>query len=548
MARVSFLQAKQVYPQRMIYQDYLAGTKKLALFYRWYPATEQALLSRAVELASSGNPRVRLSEVLVQYNRQILAGPATIQNARLLAEPQTLAVVTGQQPGFAGGPLYNIYKAVSAIKLAQHLHRTTGRNVVPVFWIASEDANLSEIDRTSWIDRRGQLRQIRVDLPNTGRQISTLRIEQTVLDAFEQLLELMPETEFRACWQQLYKPLAGQPWGQWFGRIYAQLFAEQGLVLLEPHIVYSCAGEIFSRIVAHLPGLQQTFQTNTAALIKQGYPPQISPRSQAILYTTDQGRRQPIIPPDDNYNPSELASLAKEHPERLSCSVMLRPVVQDFLLPTMAYVAGPGEIAYFAQLAGLYKQLDIAMPVIWPRTSMTLAEPNIARLMEKYSLDEHELLCESTPQIPTPDAQADGPAAQPLRQLAEQAKDNLAQLTQKLKAQDISLEKFANKILNRLNRDIDRLLQRGSASANQHQQITQGRLQRIRLSLWPQAQPQERVFPMLAYLVYYGQAILEEIIRQVDVFDFRHRVVYLDFTGPAKQQEQASREHSHEPG
>ena len=105
MARLSFLQAKQVYPQRMIYQDYLAGTKKLARFYRWYPATEQALLARATELASFGNPRVRLSEVLVQYNRQILASPATIQNASLLAEPQTLAVVTGQQPGFAGGPL-----------------------------------------------------------------------------------------------------------------------------------------------------------------------------------------------------------------------------------------------------------------------------------------------------------------------------------------------------------------------------------------------------------------------------------------------------------
>jgi uncharacterized protein YllA (UPF0747 family) len=142
---------------------------------------------------------------------------------------------------------------------------------------------------------------------------------------------------------------------------------------------------------------------------------------------------------------------------------MFRSIVQDFLLPTVAYVAGPGEIAYFGQLTELYKQLDVSMPVIWPRSSMTLLEPTIARLLEKSTLGQQEFFGESAPDVP------DG-------------------------------------------------------------QLTQNQLQTIRLSFRPRGQPQERVFPLLAYLVYYGQAVLDKIIEQTDVFDFRHRIVHLPST------------------
>ena len=454
MAKLDFAQPGQIYPQRLLYQDYLAGSEKLTSFYRCYPVNEQALSARVEELASVRIPRDQLSQSLVDYNRKLSAGPATLRNAALLADPQTLAVVTGQQPGFAGGPLYDIYKAVTTIKLAQHLSRSTGRNVVPVFWIASEDANLREVNRAAWINRQGQFRRIRASLPDTRRQICTLRTDQAVLTAFNELMDLLPATEFRSRWQELYRPNDNELWGQWFGRIYAQLFTEHGLVLLEPHIVYPHAGRIFRRIISRFADLQQTFDTSTAALIDQGYAPQISPKARVTLYLLRDGQRQPLSlgSPDDSYSPRDL-----------SCSVMFRSIVQDSLLPTIAYVAGPGEIAYFAQLTELYKQLDVPMPVIWPRASMTLLAPDIARLLAKSTLTHQEFLCESAP-------------------------------------------------------------------AGQDEQLTQSQLQRIRVSLRPHAQPQERVFPLLAYLVYYGQAVLDRIIEQTDVFDFRHPIVHLPST------------------
>jgi len=447
MAKADFAQPGKIYPQRLLYQDYLAGSEKLTSFYRCYPANEQALSARIEELASVQTPREKLSQALVDYNGRLSAGPATMKNAALLADPDTLTVVTGQQPGFAGGPLYSIYKAVTAIKLAQHLGRTTGRNVVPVFWIASEDANLREVDRIAFVDHQGQFRRIRVPLPDNRRQICSLRTDQTVLTAFNDLMNLLPATEFHSQYQQLYQPHEDEPWGQWFGRIYAQLFAEQGLVLLEPHIVYPHAGQLFSRIISRFTDLQQTFDASTAALAQHGYTPQISPKARTTLYVVRDSQRQPITSTFDNYSPVDL-----------SCSVMFRSIVQDFLLPTVAYVAGPGEIAYFAQLTELYKQLDVPMPVIWPRASMTLLAPDIVHLLDKSTLAPQDFFSES---------------------------------------------------------------------ASQPEQLTQSQLQTIRLTLRPKGQPQERVFPLFAYLMYYGQTVLDRIIEQTDVFDFRHCIVYL---------------------
>lgn len=452
MAKPSLLDAAQIYPQRQIYLDYLDGVEKLAPFYKHYPANQQSLLERMEELSHPQPSRAKLGQALVEYNQQIGAEAKSLENARLLGQGKALAVVTGQQAGFAGGPLYCVYKAISAIKLAQHLSQTTAKPVVPVFWIASEDANLREVNRTSGIDQQGRFRKIQANLPHTRQQICTLPTDQAVLAAFNELMGLLPETEFRGRWQNLYKPNDNELWGQWFGRIYAQLFAQPGLVLLEPHIVYPHAGQIFDSLISRFADLQQTFDSGTGAIIDQAYVPQISPKSRLTLYAVRNGQRQPINfsnSPDDNYSPQEL-----------SCSVMFRSIVQDFLLPTVAYVAGPGEIAYFAQLTDLYKQLDVSMPVIWPRSSMTLLEPNIACLMKKSTLGQQEFFYKSAPDVPA-------------------------------------------------------------------EQLSQNQLQTIRLSIRPHGQPQERVFTLLAYLVYYGQAVLDQIIEQTDVFDFRHRVVYL---------------------
>ncbi len=544
MPKLSLLDAGKIYPQRQIYLDYLGGVKKLAPFYKYYPADERTLLARVEELASEQQSRAGLGGALVEYNRQIGAGAQALQNARLLGEGQAIAVVTGQQAGFAGGPLHNVYKAISAIKLAQHLRETTGKAVAPVFWIASEDTNISQINASTWMDRQGQLRHIRADLGQMQQQICNLPVEESAVEAFEQLAALMPQSEFRPQWQQVYKPRVSEPWGRWFGRIYARLFAEQGLVLLEPYVVYSRAGQIFRRMIAGLAQLQETFAKSTAKLSEQGYKPQIEGRGRGMVYLIDENQRQAIVAEEgkitvgtsESYTLKDLSDLAGAHPDRFSCSVGLRPVVQDYLLPTVAYVAGPGEISYYAQLGGLYERLGVSMPVIWPRASMTLVEPKIARLMAKSGPSIETLLAEGEADEGLAEPKAEAPGGQTLQKLAQGAQEKLGQLAQKIKEQDSSAQRFANKISKRAGRDIERLLKRGLEFVNLDRQISRRQYQRIRMSLRPGGKPQERAFSLFGYLVYYGPGVLEEIIRGVDVFDFHHRVMYMDFGADESKQ------------
>ena len=544
MAELRSLNPRGVYPDRQIYLDYLAGAEKLAPFYGHYPAEKQTLLNRADEVSTQANHSVPLAKALLEYNQRISAGPAALKNAQLLAKPQTLAVVTGQQAGFAGGPLYNVYKAATAVKLAEHLAKATAKPVVPIFWVASEDCSINEIDHTAWIDKQGQLRCIRCDLHDSRRQISSLHVSQSALDAFGQLTEFLPDSEFSEKFLQLYRPRLDESWSTWFARIYAGLFAEQGLVMLEPHVVYPFAGTFFSRAVSRLSALQQSFDEQTSRLNALGYQPQIAADRRAILYLIENGRRKGILPQDGHflvdsfgqYSSSELADLAADHPERFSCSVMLRPLAQDFLLPTVACVAGPGEVAYYAQFVGLYEQLDLSMPVIWPRVSMTLIEPNITRIISKSSLTVEQLLDSSEPPEPSADLSAEKPGAQALQRLASQTKTDLAKLIEELSSKDGSLEKLSAKVSRRIERDIDRLLQRGLQSLDHHNQITQRQRQRARTSLQPRNQPQERIFPLLGYLVYYGQAVLEQIRNRIDIFDFNHQLLHLDFSSKQSKQ------------
>ena len=537
MANLSQINAGQVYPRRGMYLDYVAGAEKLGAFYKYYPANKEALLGRVEELGVEPKARVELGQALIEYNRQIGAGSAALENAKLLGEGRALAVVTGQQAGFVGGPLYNVYKAVSAIRLAKYLRAATGRAVAPVFWIATEDSNMGPITGSTWVDRQGQLRQIRADLPDTGQQICDLIVEKEALAAFEELAELMPESEFRSEWQELYQPKAGELWGQWFGRIYAKLFGREGLVLLEPRVVYRAAGPMLGQIVEGLDELQQVFEQSSAELGKQGYEPQIDGGGRGMIYLIDEGQRRGIVAKDDklvvgeteDYTVGELSELAEAHPERFSCSAALRPVVQDTLLATVAYVAGPGEVSYYGQLGGLYERLGVGMPVIWPRASMTLIEPKIARLMAKSGVSEQALLGESDPRAAVAAPNLQTPAAKVLRELAGKSQENIVQLAQKITEHDESAEKFANKISKRVERDIERLLRRGLELMDEREQISQRQYERIRVSLRPGGRPQERSFSLFGYLVYYGRAVVEEISQGVDVFDFEHCVVYLDF-------------------
>lgn len=530
MAKVNSIPAQRIYPRRRIYLDYLAGVERLGEFYRFYPANEKTLLLRAKEVLDNSRARAELSKALLEYNQSIGSGQATLDHIGLLSRADTLAVVTGQQPGFLGGPLYDVYKAVTAIKLAKHLSRKTGQAVVPIFWIASEDSNFQGVSGIEWRDGHDQLRRIRVESSGgQQRQLSALRVNEAVQKTFDDFAELLPSSEFKQQWQGMYRPRLDEGWSRWFGRIMANLFAQEGLVLLEPQIVYASAGEIFQTAVSRMTDLPRQFDERTGRLIELGYEPQIQPGTRRLLYTLNDGRRQVVNPQAEDCASAELLELAGRHPERLSCSVLLRPIVQDYLLPTVAYVAGPAEIGYYAQLGGLYEQLKVSMPVIWPRASITLIEPGIARLISKSGLGEQELLSKSLPRPKNQSNANEDQVAGTIEQLGQRARESLTNLVYEVRSRDDSLEKFVQKTSKRVERDIDRLVQRGLEGANLRNEISSRQWQRIRSALWPGGQPQERAFGLFGYLVYYGQAVLEEIFDGIDIFDFSHRLLYLEF-------------------
>lgn len=322
---------------------------------------------------------------------------ATEQSLERLAHPQSRVIVTGQQTGYLLGPLYTLSKAICAVQLARQLDRED-RPVLPVFWLASQDGDSHEIDHALLLDAQEKLHALRLELPENV-PAGKIRLESQFLK--DTLKDLTALSTVPAHFEGV-KTLLETAWdnaetvSDWFARLLQQLLGKEGLLLFDP--LQQEAAKRFAPVleaeVRNPLGSSPLINQAGKALSELGFTPQLGRGANATNLFLEEGGVRTLLRVENKklatenraYTPAELLKKYRADPTCLTPAAGLRPITQDFALPTLATVVGPGELGYIAQLKGVYDLHNVPMPLIWPRSSATLLEPPAARLLEKYQL------------------------------------------------------------------------------------------------------------------------------------------------------------------
>jgi bacillithiol biosynthesis cysteine-adding enzyme BshC len=520
-----------------IYLDYLAMAESAddAGVRRWFGA--EPFAGKWMGKASAGKGAEVLAGLLEQQAVEFGASDAAKANiAKLRAGARV--VVTGQQVVLFGGPLLTILKAATAVARAREATKATGVEHVPVFWLATEDHDLEEVDQVSFLTK-SSVETLRLGLKvahavPVGGVVLGVGLEagaelEAVLDRASELLEFAPVSEWlREC----YAPKDGEKptLGLAFGRLMARIFADQGLVVMDAASrgFHALGASTLRCAIEYAAELQGVLIARGDELVKAGYHAQVLvAEGGSMLFLLDEvtGERvalRRVTSADGTaqwkaggrgYSTAELLAILETAPERLSPNALLRPVFQDTVLPTAAYIGGPAEIAYFAQSAVLYEAILGRITPVLPRLSATLLEPAIAAVMDK---DEVQLPDAMTTAEEL--AQRLGARAMPIegkRKLAAvgNAMDaELSALMEYLAGMDASLGSAAEVSASKMQYQMNRLRRMAATFELQKEASLRKHAEAITLNVFPEGHPQERVVAGVWFMAKYGDGLVERLV------------------------------------
>jgi bacillithiol biosynthesis cysteine-adding enzyme BshC len=510
-----------------IYLDYLAMGESAsdAAVRRWYGTEPFAgkWLGKSVQVKHAG----ALADLLEQQAVEFDAGDAAKANiAKLRAGAR--AVVTGQQVMLFGGPVLILLKAATAVARAREATMATGVEHVPVFWMATEDHDLEEVDQVSLLTKTS-VEKLRLGLRlahavPVGGVVAGLELD-AVLERASELLEFAPVTEWlREC----YAPRDGQrpSLAQAFGRLMSRLFADQGLIVMDAAArgFHALGASTLRYAIEHAEELQAALIARSEELVKAGYHAQVLvAEGGSMLFLLDEvtGERVALRRTVEGqwkaggkaHSTADLIAILATAPERLSPNALLRPVFQDTLLPTAAYVGGPAEIAYFAQSAVLFEAILGRITPVLPRLSATLLEPAIAAVMDK---DEVQLPDAMTTAEEL--AQRLGARALPIEEKRKLAavgnalEKELVALTEYLSEMDASLGRAAEVSGSKMLYQMNRLRRMAATFELQKEASLRKHAEAITLNVFPDGHPQERVVAGVWFMAKYGDGLVERLV------------------------------------
>lgn len=389
--------------QSKLFLEYLDDPTALKKYYPSAVRRHHELTARAgLVLREHKTDRTELCDALQRMNIQWGASAETLQNIERLRDSSCVAVVSGQQVGLFTGPLYTIYKALSAVKLAACMSER-GVEAVPVFWMATEDHDFAEVQATDFIGCDGRLARVKVkdELHSEGAPVGTVKLDDSIDEVIARLIEVLPTTEFSPTLADMLRESyeAGRGYGEAFAQLLTKLIGKYGLILLDPldADLKRLAAPIYAEAARCAPEIAQSLVGRSEELNADGYHAQVlvTPDSFPLFCSRDSVRRAITRTGENEYQAKgsnqkwtrqELARAAANEPQHFSPNVTLRSVVQDYLLPTIAYYGGAAEIAYFAQTAEVYRLLQRPVTPILHRASLTIIERRSARTLERFDL------------------------------------------------------------------------------------------------------------------------------------------------------------------
>jgi bacillithiol synthase len=544
--RVETLNFDRIPQQTRLFLDYLKDPVALRRFYPSAVRFHHELPQRAPEvLAAYQVDRNAVCNALAAMNQRWGAGQTTLKNIELLREPDSIAVVSGQQAGLFTGPLYTIYKALSAVKLAGCLSQR-GTKAVPVFWMASEDGDFAEVAKAEFIGRDCQLKNVEVStaLHREGQPVGHVITDESIDAVVEQLFELLPNSEFAEDIKTLVKNAwqPGRGYAECFGIMMTSLLGRYGLIFLDPldPELKRLAAPLYSEAARRAPEIAAAIEKRSSELESAGYHAQVlaTANSFPLFLHDENGGRHAVARVENGkykakaneqeYTAEELARMALETPERFSPNVTLRAVVQDYLLPTIAYYGGAAEIAYFAQTAEAYRVLERPATPILPRSSLTMIERHTGRVLERYDLTLADFFEGLEPVMTRVVEEHLGADTAKLFANAEQnVNHELDRLRQELESIDPTLASALDTGRKKINYQLDGLKTRFVRAQMTRDEAAHRQLQRAFDQLYPNKDLQERHINITSLLARHGTYVIEWIFNAINIGSNEHQVVYL---------------------
>ncbi len=513
-------------PVNALFQSYLNDYSQLSGFFTKSPFQWPAQNGEP-DLNSGKISRDQLVELLREINTGYGAHQQSLDQIDRLKDPEAKVVVTGQQMVIFGGSLFLILKAISVIVWARQLEQRTGKPVVPVFWLADEDHDYDEVTGLSLPGDEG-VEHLKLDFtPDVPHSIGNLKPGQKTIELLlDQIFEVLPETDFSS---ELRELLASSYQSgnlkEGFARLFSELFSKQGLVLVESNnpAVKKALSEPICRAVQEATAINEELEARSAEVEARFHRQAHVQPTTLFMHDPAEGRVRLNrangswwTDTGQEWSSDQLCKLAEDEPWKFSPNVFLRPVLQDWLLPTIGYVAGPGEVAYYAQLGKVYDLFDQKMPAILPRISATVIEPAISRIMEDlpFTFADYSRRIEDLEKAylewSTPDNLDEHFQSwqQELEALMQQKSDLIEKY-------DPSLRGSAEKMTVNFNKQIDKLHQKLRKSLRQKDEIQLKRIKRIKLAAFPEDRIQERVVSWIYFTNKFGFAIWDEIADQL---------------------------------
>ena len=544
--RVETLPFAQIPQQSRLFLDYLIDPSSLRQFYPEAVKHHYDLPSRREGvLANYQNDRAALGDALERMNRNWGAGEKTLQHISLLREADCIAVVSGQQAGLFGGPLYTIYKALSAVKLAECMAQR-GIKTAPVFWIATEDHDFVEVATAEFINRDCTLSSVTIpaEIHIEGLPVGRVTLDQSIETTLQTLLSSLPKTEFTDDLEKLLRDCysSGKSFGDAFAQMMTTLVGEKGLILVDPldSELKRLAAPLYAEAARHAHEIAVAIVNRSRELEAAGYHAQVTPSEDSFpLFLHDESGARRALTRNPNgkyhakgdgqeYSTDELADWALREPARFSPNVTLRSVVQDFLFPTIAYYGGSAEIAYFAQTSEVYRILQRPVTPILPRASLTFVEKHTWRSLERYGIRLEDFFAGSDHVVSRVVAEYLGKeTAAAFEHTTETFNTELDGLQEQLKRVDPTLADALEKGRRKINYQIDGLRTRFNRAQVARDEAVQRQLQHAADLLYPEKTLQERRLNITSFIARHGRYFVDWIFDAIELETTEHEIVYL---------------------
>ena len=535
----------QIPAPHSLMEDYLFQFEKVSPFYTYSPYRKESWIERVEWLEGHPlNHRDELVQGLMEYNQQVNNHKSAFANITRLLDQRSCVVIGGQQSGILTGPLYSIHKAITILQLAEKKEKELGVPVIPVYWIAGEDHDYDEVNHVYIQSKDGKVKKIKLEEQPSGRMsISHFLLAENTLDDFiEEFFAGQIETEYTMDLKQTLHGMAAQSQTltDFFARLMSWLFGEKGLVLVDATLPFirQLEKETFREVIMGNEQLNEAFMKQSREIVEAGYHRQVETEEHnAHFFLYEDGKRTAVLRKEEGvfslnggektFTREDLLVLLENEPERFSANVVTRPLMQERLFPTLAFVGGPGEIAYW----GLYRQyfslFGMELPILMPRMTFSIVEGTVQKYMEKYQISLTDLfgqLGEKRDEILR--SLQTFHFEEVFDQFRGRLRQQYQEIIQEAGHMETGLIKIGEKNLDKILEQVNYFEKKTGEAFLKKNEVLLRQFERIQLSLFPMDKPQERVYNIFGYLNKYGLSWFKEFVGDSYHIDSQHIVCF----------------------